>query len=93
MTYDKLSALAADTVRKVMREGELTYPANDFMDRPISEHYDHASDHILSYAEEFCTNPREELEHALTRIVIILAKMKLEEGKCKDVESLIRQSE
>jgi hypothetical protein len=78
--YDQLGELAKQVVIRTMQEGEVTHPANDFMDKMLTEHCDHALDHLYEWEKEFCQNPKNELEHALTRVAIMLVKM-MEEGK------------
>ena len=75
MDYNKLGNLASEVITKVMKDGEEKYPDNDFMKRPLSEHYDHAIEHLLSFMKGYDT---EDLEHALTRLTIILAKARKE---------------
>ena len=76
MTYEQLADLAAKTIIKVMQEGEAKHPENDYMEREIKEHHRRAFHHIM---KSRLSKDKDELEHALTRIAIILAK--LEGGK------------
>jgi hypothetical protein len=89
--YDHLGELAKQAVICTMQKGELTHPVNDFMSRAFTEHYDHALEHLYECEKEFCENPKDELEHALTRVTILLVK--LEEGRCKkmDLESVMQE--
>jgi len=69
--YRKLADIAFYTVMKVMEEGKKTHPEDDFISRRESEHLEHARDHLRNYGTNY---DREELEHALTRIAIMLIK-------------------
>jgi hypothetical protein len=81
--YEALGELAKQAVIRTMQEGETSHPANDFMDRPLYDHFDHAYDHMESVRMDIiCLSKpteenRNELEHALARIAIILAKMEV----------------
>ena len=84
MTYDKLADLAAKTIIKVMQEGEVKHPENDYMDRPLTEHAKHAALHAQNAWSGMVFgftgyDLKDELEHALTRLAIVLAKMEGEE--------------
>jgi hypothetical protein len=71
--YKQLGDLAKEIVIKVMEENRPSYPKDDFLFRPLKEHYDHCRDHIRNYGTNY--DP-EELEHAITRIAIMLAKIR-----------------
>jgi hypothetical protein len=73
MTYKQLAQLAHDVTLKTMLSGVKKYPDNDYMYRPIKEHRDHAHAHMRMFDTTF---DRKELEHALTRIAIMLAKLR-----------------
>jgi hypothetical protein len=78
--YDQLGELAKQVVIRTMQEGEATHPANDFMDRHIEEHIKHARKHIgMAWGNIVYSisgiNARDELEHVLARVTILLAKM------------------
>ena len=77
MNYKQLSQLAYDTVLKTMLEGTKTHPDDDYMHRPFLEDYNHTKEHIRKYSLNVDTV---ELEHAMTRIVIMLAKLRDENG-------------
>ena len=72
MNYKELGDLASEVITKVMRDGENKYPNNDFMKRSLTDHYDHAVDHIISFRKGCGLD---DLEHAITRLVIIRAKI------------------
>jgi hypothetical protein len=81
--YDHLGELAKQVVLRTMQEGEATHPANDFMERPMEEHCEHGHEHIWNAYVDMCTcnnktQIKDELEHALARVVILLAKLQME---------------
>lgn len=71
--YEQLGNLAKEIVIKVMEEGRPSYPKDDFLFRPLKEHYDHEREHTRNFATNFDPS---ELEHALVRNVIMLAKIR-----------------
>jgi hypothetical protein len=82
--YDHLGDLAKQAVIRVMQEGEAKYPANDFMDRRLQDHASHAKTHLDTAWKDIVYVTRggltseelkNELEHTLARVVIMLAKM------------------
>jgi len=86
MTYEQLGDLAKCIIIQTMQEGEKAHPANDFMERTLLHHYAHAKDHLdnveYDIAEEILSGSsglkeevKGELEHALVRIAILLAKI------------------
>jgi hypothetical protein len=80
MTYEKLGEIAKQVIIKVMREGEKSYPDNDFLERSTWHHYEHAKAHFYNYQLSDYKD-MEEIEHALTRIAIILVKGRNEHAK------------
>jgi len=74
MNYAELADIAKYAVLKVMNEGEATYPRNDFMDRPFADHAEHALQHIYNLTDTGLDR-KVELEHALTRLTIMLAQL------------------
>jgi len=71
MDYCTIAVSAAIAIMRTMAEGEKKYPKNDYMDRPTQEHYDHVLEHMRQYK---VSRDSDELEHALTRIAIMLMK-------------------
>lgn len=87
--YDQLGELAKQIVIRVMQEGEPTHPVNDFMNRQLQDHANHAKTHLETAWKDIVyvinggltkDELKVELEHTLARVTIMLAK--LEEGKC-----------
>jgi negative regulator of replication initiation len=85
--YDHLGDLAKRVVLRVMQEGEATHPANDYMKRRLQDHASHAKTHLETAWKDIVYVTRgglthdelkDELEHALARVVILLAKLQME---------------
>jgi hypothetical protein len=55
-----------------MEEGSKKYPDDTYMQVPIKTHMEHLRKHIRDYDN---MQDIEDLEHALTRMVIVLAKL------------------
>lgn len=82
MTYEQLGELAKQVVIKVMQEGEITHPENDFMERDVLDHHCHLGEHVENVSKIILTATKNEdskfiyeITHIMARAVIILAKL------------------
>jgi hypothetical protein len=76
MKYSALGDLAKRAVEKVMREGEAKYPNGEGIRK--NNHWRRALIHLIKW---LIWRRRVDLEHAMTRIAILLSKIKSEGEK------------
>lgn len=72
MTHEQLAKLAYDTVLKIMSDNETIHPGNVWEKLTYKEHREHAINHLLEDIAGDESEPH--IEHALTRIAMMLAK-------------------
>ena len=75
--YKNLIDLSTKTINKVMREGALSHPLNDYMKRGLWEDIHHGIEHMQNSNLTFLSleEQLEELEHAHSRTIIAIAKV------------------
>lgn len=67
--WDLIPGATAHTIAKVMSEGQIKYPANDWLDRPYDEHVNHAYVHMIKLVVG-ANEDEDHLAHALTRLAM-----------------------
>lgn len=75
-----IRSVADDVVTRVMKEGEASHAVGHWKDVSDVEHWTHADDHMVDY--RCSTASLTDIEHAIVRLLFIVAKAKQkEDGK------------
>lgn len=80
---DLIRSVADDVIARVMKEGEAAHAVGEWRGLSYREHWSHVNSHLNAVAVNGCAGElpkdREDIEHAIVRLLFIVAKQK--EGK------------
>lgn len=84
---EQVQAAALDAIARVMKEGEATHAVGEWREVGDVDHFNHAATHMTAYA---ATNldDIEDIEHAIVRLLFIVAKIRRSEAVAKQKEGI-----